>query len=431
MATITVTAEPAGRVRPLHGVGQPPFYGLDFSMFHYLTEAGIPYSRLHDVGGLYGGGMFVDIPNLFRDFSADAADPAAYDFTFTDRLLGALVEAGVEPYFRLGVTIENYAHIKAYRIYPPADYEKWARICEGVIRHYTEGWADGFHYPIRYWEIWNEPDNEACEEAGWPINRMWLGSREDFFRLYDTAARHLKACFPHLKIGGYGSCGFFYAACPDAPRHYKPFVDFFHEFMAYCRAHGSPLDFFSWHSYAPVAETLRAAAYVRAELDRYGYTGTESHLNEWNVQAILRGQPRHTAHTAAMLFGLQSRTTVDAAMFYDARFGVSYYGGLFHPLTGKPFAAYYAFAAFGRLAARGAALKTLTDTEGLYAAAAEDASGRTLLLAWDEDKPLPLSVTLPEGKALHSCRLLGDTGFTDIPLPPVLPSFAVMELTYG
>ena len=136
--------------------------------FHYLTEAGIPFSRLHDVGGSFGGGRFVDIPNLFRDFDADETDPRNYDFTFTDHLITALVSAGVEPYFRLGTTIENQALMKAYRIYPPKDYQKWARICEHIIRHYTEGWADGFSYRIRYWEIWNEPEVQD--------KMMWMGS---------------------------------------------------------------------------------------------------------------------------------------------------------------------------------------------------------------------------------------------------------------
>ena len=68
-------SEITGAVKPMHGVGQPPFAGMDFSMFHYLTEAGIPFSRLHDVGGMFGGGVFVDIPNLFREFSADPACP--------------------------------------------------------------------------------------------------------------------------------------------------------------------------------------------------------------------------------------------------------------------------------------------------------------------------------------------------------------------
>ena len=168
-----------GKIKPMHGVGQPPFVGADFSMFKYLKDAGVPYSRLHDVGGVYGGGRWVDIPNLFRDFFADENDENSYDFTFTDLLITALVENGVEPFFRLGVTIENQAIIKSYRLDPPSDYHKWARICEHVIRHYTEGWANGFHYDIKYWEIWNEPDNfEEINE-----NQMWRGTKEQYYEL--------------------------------------------------------------------------------------------------------------------------------------------------------------------------------------------------------------------------------------------------------
>ncbi len=100
----------AGPVKPVHSTGQGPLlFGPDFSMFRYLKEAGVPYARLHDVGGMFGQNLWVDIPNIFRDFDAEENDPKNYDFTFTDLYLEALVENGVEPYFRLGVTIENYA----------------------------------------------------------------------------------------------------------------------------------------------------------------------------------------------------------------------------------------------------------------------------------------------------------------------------------
>ena len=140
----------AGRIKPMHGIGQPPILGLYDTMFHYVGEAGFPYSRLHDVGGPFGGSRFVDIPNLFPDFDADETLPGSYDFVFTDWLIE---RQGCEPIFRLGVTIENFAGIKAYRVFPPKDFGKWARICEHVIRHYNEGWADGYTFRIRYWEI--------------------------------------------------------------------------------------------------------------------------------------------------------------------------------------------------------------------------------------------------------------------------------------
>jgi hypothetical protein len=112
-----------GKIKPMHAVGQPPVElgnnGVEDDMFHYLTEANIPYSRLHDTGGCFASNVFVDIPNIFRDFDADENDPESYDFAFTDELLSKMVAAKVEPYFRLGVTIENAHMVKAYRVFPP------------------------------------------------------------------------------------------------------------------------------------------------------------------------------------------------------------------------------------------------------------------------------------------------------------------------
>jgi hypothetical protein len=59
-----------GTMKPMHGIGQPPVTSLSNFFFPYLKRAGIPYSRLHDVGGMMGGNLYVDIPNIFRDFSA-------------------------------------------------------------------------------------------------------------------------------------------------------------------------------------------------------------------------------------------------------------------------------------------------------------------------------------------------------------------------
>ena len=137
------------KMKPIHGGGQPPIGGKGMTeFFHYMTEAGIPYSRLHDVGGPFGGNRYVDIPNIFRDFDADENDPANYDFYFTDEYIGAIQKTGCEAYYRLGITIEWGS--KKYFTAPPKDAAKWARICEHVIRHYNEGWANGFHHNIQY-----------------------------------------------------------------------------------------------------------------------------------------------------------------------------------------------------------------------------------------------------------------------------------------
>ena len=382
-----------GRIKPMHGVGQPPFMGTNFSMFRYLTDAGIPYSRLHDVGGVYGGGRWVDIPNIFRDFGADETKAESYDFTFTDLMITALIEAGVEPFFRLGVTIENAAKIKSYRLDPPSDYGKWARICEHIIRHYTEGWADGFNYKITYWEIWNEPDNFEDPSE----NQMWAGTPEEFYELYDVAAKHLKKCFPHLKIGGYASCGFYdvvekakaVEAAKSTPR-LRYFIDFFDGFIEYIKKSGAPLDFFSWHSYGEVEDNIVYAKYARERLDAAGFTKTETTCNEWNCQAALKGTFRHAALTSAVMLAFQ-KTPLDSAMFYDARCGLGNYSGMFNPMTYRPHPAYYSFVAYNELYSLGDEAELEYDAKDVYAVAATNGKDGALVITNVSGKPLPLA----------------------------------------
>ena len=403
MATIRIdTTKTVRPMKPMHGGGQPPMLGANTTHFHYLTEAGIPYSRLHDVGGAFGQGKFVDIPNIFRNFDADENDPASYDFAFTDHLITALIEAGVEPYFRLGITIENYAHIKAYYTYPPADYGKWARICEHIVRHYTEGWANGFTYKITYWEIWNEPDNR---DPGHP-SVMWEGTPTEFYALYDTAAKHLKACFPHIKVGGYGSCGFYGAVPPSVDQPYTPtkaeefFLEFFHGFFDYIKAHETPIDFFSWHSYAAVGRTLRMDEYLHSELAHMGYGELETHLNEWNPFVQEYGTAHHGAAVTAMMLGMQNAHT-DLLCIYDMRTNTAPYCPLFDVRTHKPIHGYYALAAFNLLYRLGNQVALDCDTPYLYAVAASDGKRNALVISNLTGQPQALTI---EGVDLSGAR---------------------------
>lgn len=404
MSSLTVIANDSlTPIKKVNGVGQPPITGAaSSSMIHYLTEANIPYSRLHDVGGTFGGGRFVDIPNVFPDFDADEDDPASYAFAYTDWLLSALDEAGVEPVYRLGVTIENAVAMYASpRIFPPKDYGKWARVCEHIIRHYTEGWANGFHFHIDYWEIWNEPDNHFKLNG----NMMWQGSAEDYYRLYEVTARHLKACFPQIKIGGFASCGFYHVTNPGGggePERMRYFVDFFEGFLDWITSpeHKAPIDFFSWHSYADIEETRAHAAYCRRALDERGLGRVETQLNEWNPSPRVFGLMKHAVKVGGMLCALQDML-VDTAMFYDARVGISEYGSLFSPETRKPYADYDAFVMFGRLLKLGSQLRVALDEAGVYAVAATDGQTRGMMVVntTAEDKAM-----LVEGIDLSTVR---------------------------
>ena len=372
-----------GPVKPVHGVGQPPLLGeIDTKLFHYLAEAGIPYSRLHDVGGPFGGNLFVDIPNIFRDFSANEKKAENYDFAFTDSLLCALVHNGVEPYYRLGVTIENDCAVQAFRIFPPKNFAKWARICEHIIRHYNEGWANGYHMNISHWEIWNEPDNFEDPME----NQMWRSDFTEYMRLYGTVAPYLKRKFPSLKIGGYGSCGFYavngegVVAAHSSPR-LAYFVECFERFLREAKAHDWPLDFFSCHSYSDPASALSQYEYARKKLDKYGFRKTELSVNEWlpNPDRSKLGTAQQAAEIAAEIIGFQNGP-VDDAEIYDARAERSTYGALFDDRTHTPYKAYYVFRAFNELRRLGTAVHLPDFPEGVYATAATDGKGHAALL---------------------------------------------------
>ena len=417
-----------GPVKPVNGVGQPPIISpIEFPMFRYLREAGIPFSRLHDVGGMFGKGIFVDIPNLFRDFDADENDPASYDFAFTDLLVNGLVAEGIEPFYRLGTTTENYPFVRRYRIDPPKDFAKWARICEHVVRHYTEGWADGFRHRITHWEIWNEPENWETPER----NECWHGTFEEYCRLYDVASKHLKAAFPHLKIGGYGSCGVGAAAERDdwhpGPR-LRHQLECFHAFLRYVAEHGCPIDFFSYHSYAGVPDLPLQIAYVREHLDKAGFAHVPTCLNEWlpapNHDKL--GTAQQAAEVAATLLLFQN-SPVDSAAIYDARCGVGNYSPLFNPLTYRPHKAYYAFLAFHELRRRGAAVRVEgCGAENPFAAAACGEDGSVaVMLANLGDREVPFSLEVAgDGKRMAAgrCRIVDDARtWEDAPLPASLP----------
>lgn len=428
MAVLQVNpSQKVGPMKEVHGIGQPPIIGWSgTSLFHFLEEAGIPYSRLHDVGGGFGGGRFVDIPVIFPDFNADPDDPESYNFVFTDPLIEGLMKVHAEPYYRLGVTIENEVWRKAFHVIPPADNLKWAKICAGIIRHYTKGWANGYHYNIRYWEIWNEPD--ANPEPS--LSNMWQGTFQQYIDLYLTAAKYLKNEFPEIKIGGYALTGF-YAAYWD-----KEGTDTIgqwrlqcaDEFLRQVKENNVPLDFFSWHSYSSPEQIPFYADYADALLKKYGFEGVEQHLNEWNWAHELRGTAEHAANTAAMLITMQ-KSKLDKAMFYDGRCGVSKYGGLFNPMTLEPLKAYWSIAAFNEVFKCGTQIEMASDTDNLFALAAANDDAVLVMIANKTGEAQDLNWEL-NGGTITSCRII-DSSRDLVPINIVssIPDNTVMLFT--
>ncbi len=383
-----------GRIRPLHGVNSGPMTKVfTYDGREEFREAGIPYARLHDVEYPYGSGEFVDIHCIFKKFDADENDPVSYSFGLTDKYLEAIFESGCKPLFRLGESIEH-APVKRH-VFPPKDYLKWARICEHIIRHYTEGWANGYHFDIEYWEIWNEPDLK--DKAN------WQGTNEDFYELYTVAATYLKSKFPNLKIGGPSFSG---------PR--GSFHEGFFEYIT-TRDHRVPLDFCSWHRYANDADdVVQSAEIVRERLNRFGYHETESIMDEWNYIYDWNDFPQTfvmlkgivgAALCAAVLCALQTETDISVANYFEADV-VKEWCGLFdvaemsigahgRKASLKKLPTFWAFKAFNELYKLGDAVEvTLDGQKGVKAAAARNGEKNAIFIAnYDgEDKSIEIDL---------------------------------------
>jgi hypothetical protein len=292
---------------------------------------------------------------IFPNSSGDPEKAESYNFAPTDKVLAAIHASGADIYYRVGRSW-------GANINPPADFDKYASVVKHIAMHYNQGWANGFHYDIRYWEFWNEPDG-----------LFWTGTPEQFYKLYGKTALALKSVDPTLKVGGVGK-----AFAYDDGGYREGFID-------YCAVHKLPLDFYSWHSYtdssADPYDAIRLATQIREILDRHGFPKAESILSEWNLtpdftdasKARLQGL-ENAAYIGAVLSYLQD-APVDHAHFYR---GDAAWMGLFD-LQGHDFKTAYTFEAMAkmldtpqRLAVEGA------DTFGFATVAGRSADNSTV-----------------------------------------------------
>ncbi len=368
-----------GKIKPMHAVNNGPVnkFGEEqrISNLRDYKAAGIPYARNHDASfcSTYGINHTVDVDFIFTNFDADPYSPDSYDFACTDEYVRVTELSGAKTFYRLGSRIEH--QIKKYNTLPPKDFKKWAIICEHIIKHYTEGWADGYHYDMEYWEIWNEPDLDADSED----KRTWGGTPEEFFKLYEISAKHLKEKFPHLKIGG--------------PAISKDF-EWVKRFLNYVKETNSPMDFFSWHLYAfNPNEYEEKSIYVRELLNSYGFENSESILNEWNYAKgwtdeeflyTMRVIPtlKGAAFNSAVMCVSQN-SPVDMLMYYDAR--PCGFNGLWAPHTYDRLKGYYSLYAFNILYKLGNCVETYSKCDNVYLCAAEKDTEKAILITHFDD----------------------------------------------
>ena len=357
----------------MNSVNNGPFKNVrNFDNFDSFKKARIPYARNHDASffSSYGGEFTVDVHRIFRDFSKDENDPLSYSFQSTDKYIKTCFDAGTKVFYRLGCNIE---HGEKCGTFPPKDNLKWARICEHIIRHYTEGWANGFFYDIEYWEIWNEPDCTNPDGS----NPCWQGTQDEFVELFTVAFSHLKSCFPHLKIGGPA-----FAYLPECR-------DFAIKIFKRFEKENLKLDFFSYHCYAQDTDWLGTMIDIAHELvTEYHQEQAELILNEWNyIKGWLGDDWSYSLRTEKGLKGssfvmavmcMGQKKPVDMLMYYDAR--PCAMNGLFNTDTFECLKTYYSIASFSNLLELGAYVPDTTSSNDVYVCTATNGSDSGMLI---------------------------------------------------
>lgn len=376
-----------GKINPwLHCAGfNPYFHNRNLrNNDDMIKDLNLRALRTHDWALVNPGQRIIDTHFIFPLMKLDPKDPASYYFDATDSILKLTRDMGVEVFYRMGTSIEHTGSAGHFNITIPEDYDKYAEVMAGIVRHYNRGWANGYNWDIKYWEIWNEPDG---------IKNCWAGNgeppdvlRKKFVKLFVTILKRLKSEFPEIQVGGP-------ALCWEDPVYFT-------EILTACKEAGIAPDFVSWHHYArnPNPEALLNSPYkMRALCDSLGFKETKLIINEWHYIITwdgLHGDPNF--HSPDMAKRAQEGPTghngIDAATFNlyvmskwqkDAILDQAYYYGSgqmgfwgFLDGYGQPTKTYFSLLMMGEIVAN---CESMVESES-------SSQRISTLAAWSKDK---------------------------------------------
>ena len=387
-----------------------------------VKSMGFKAARTHDWALINNAERVCDWYHIFPLMHLDATDPKNYCFAPTDHLLRRTrEETGLEVFFRLGSSIEHSGEVH-FNTLIPDDLDKLVEVFAGTVRHYNAGWADGFKWNIRYWEIWNEPDGA----------NMWTYNGADakndkkrnarFTELYVKSLKRLKGEFPDIKVGG--------------PATWFPDIPYHRMLLDACKKEGVKPDFVSWHSYdRDPAKVMKEIGTMRALCDEYGLKDCELIINEWHFlgdygwpgmksrdPAVVRARwegPHSQVGIGSSCYNLTllakfQTSPLDQAYFYGCKhFGL--YG--FRDERHRRNKVYYGLRLFGDfLKDYKTICKSVSDAEGVTVLAARDGAKEGVLVVDYRSGEKELEVILAGGA--KGCRVFvhDDTrDFEEIP----------------
>jgi xylan 1,4-beta-xylosidase len=272
-------------------------------------DCGFRYVRFH---GLLNDDMSVLTSNRGPMRMENNGEPYSLSFTNTDSIIDFLLSINMKPFLELGFMPEvltngktRVFHYQAHTS-PPDDWKAWGWLVEQFTAHCVQRYGLD---EVRQWffEIWNEPN------LGGPDREMgfWGGTQEEYFKLYEYAARAVKRVDPRLKVGGPST------AC----NAWVP------EMIEFCSTHDVPLDFISTHHY-PVdvaIETLRSMR-QKGTSDQEFVKQLDSTTEMWKYipRGILTEQAKKVRAEAGALSVYYTEWGSNANKYSDGPFGAAF-----------------------------------------------------------------------------------------------------------
>lgn len=241
--------------------------------------------------------QYIRFHGIFNDemmvYDEEEDGTPVYSWVYVDKLYDFLLGLGIRPFVELGFmpTLLSRSNETVFwwkgNISPPAEITKWQALVRAFVRHCINRYGVE-EVKMWYFEVWNEPDLSGV---------CWAGSKEEYYSFYESTAQAIKSIVPELRVGGpalgYGSLW------------NDSWAD---KFMAYCKRHQVPLDFFSFHIYSEYPHRkseshtltkMMPPSFYKESIDRLqqkmediSYGDAELHITEWNFSLY----DRHLLH---------------------------------------------------------------------------------------------------------------------------------------
>lgn len=196
--------------------------------------------------------LFAPSPDTVVETGLFASESRRY---LGEELVDRVRESGMEPVLLLAYNLP-WLSPDGNVTRPPSDPDAWAEFAVAAVSSLNgEPGSSSYELNVRYVEIWNEPDTDL----------YFKGSGEQYYELFSTTARAIKASHPDVLIGG-----------PASLNYAGPWT------RAFIRECADTVDFLVYHSYNESVEQLTTRIAQMAEFFRNetGNSGAQVMITE-------------------------------------------------------------------------------------------------------------------------------------------------------